>query len=88
MSIHKSFNAMRYSIFPDSKPDAEQHVYIIGPRGAEELAIYRGGSRFDICATGRMGYYARYWRPMTDLERRVFVPAPVKRGRGRPKVNK
>lgn len=62
---------MKYCVFPASKPTEMETIYVVGPVGAEELAIFKGGNRFDL-QSGKQGYYAKWWRCLTDTERLSF----------------
>ena len=63
---------MKYKQFPMEKPNENQILYVIGNTGTEQLAEFKGGTRFDFYATERKGYYARLWRPLTDVEQKSF----------------
>lgn len=63
---------MTYYIFPTDKPQIDQIIYIIDPARKERLSIFKGGNRFDFYDSTRKGYYAKYWRCLTDAEQKSF----------------
>lgn len=63
---------MDYHIFPTDKPQIDQIIYIIDPARKERLSIFKGGNRFDFYDSTRKGYYAKYWRYLTDAEQQSF----------------
>ena len=58
--------------FPIERPENEQIIYVIGNTGKEQLAIFKGGNRFDFYGTERKGYYAKWWRELDEVEQQSF----------------
>lgn len=69
--------------FPNERPEVDQIIYVIGNTGKEQLAIFKGGNRFDFYGTERKGYYAKWWRSLDAVEQQSFDDSLPK-----PKVSK
>lgn len=63
---------MNYYRFPTEKPQIDQIIYIISNTGKEQLAVFKGGTRFDFYGSERKGYYAKWWRSLNDVEQVSF----------------
>lgn len=58
--------------FPNDRPEIDQIIYVIGNTGKEQLAVFKGGNRFDFYGTERKGYYAKWWRELDEVEQQSF----------------